>query len=122
MRGVRLVVVTEASLPRRLVNNLKWALSAMSSDAGYRANNDIPPGWIRAVFDLNALNRFSMRRVLEHLASAHEVTVEQQVVWLKKAVMFGLIPVDHGMTDLSLTSPWQMLKGPVPVIQLLGGA
>ncbi|WP_416759397.1 TnsA endonuclease N-terminal domain-containing protein [Roseateles sp. So40a] len=121
-RDVRLVVVTEVSMPRRLVNNLKWALSAMSSDANYRANNDIPSNWIRDVFDLNASKRFPMRGILERLALTYEVTVEQQVVWLKKAVMFGLIPVDHSTTDLHLASPWKMLNGPAAAIHLLGGA
>lgn len=118
-RGVRHVVVTEKSLPRRLINNLKWAMSAMSSDPAYRDNFQLPTGWLRDVFERNALQRYSMRAILESLVQRYGVSVEQQVVWLKRAVTFGLIPVDHSQTELNLVKPWKLLKKPAQIIELL---
>jgi len=119
-RGVRLVVLTEKEFPCRLVNNMKWALSAMTSDPVHRDNHHLPPGWIRDVVALNGRQRYTMRWVLESLVQRHGASVEQQVVWLKQAVLFGLIPIDHSTTDLNLAGPWRLLKRPRQVIQLLG--
>lgn len=104
-RGVRLVTMTEESVPRRYALNLYWAFSAMTSDGDQVGNKEVPMGWIEDVALLNA-QRFCMRTALEQLVDRYDAAVSQQVVWLKLAVMMGLIDVRRAVHSLDLTRPW----------------
>lgn len=108
LRGSKRLVVTERSMPKRLEENLLWAYSVMASDPALLARIEIPDRWMSDLVEIESTRRCRMRDALTELGQSYGLPMEQQVVWLKLGVLFGLIEVDHSVARLNLCEWWDI--------------
>lgn len=108
LRGSEVIVVTERSMPAHLEENLLWAYSAMTSDPALLARIEIPARWMSDLVENISARRCRMKDALTELGELYGLSMAQQVVWLKLAVLFGLIEVDHSAARLNLRAYWDI--------------